>query len=103
MPRMPKTKIELKNTLPSDPVERDRLKKVILEGVEARIMKKDASDMLKDIVSVEKESHGYDPKFINAMINALFDRQYQEGKKRKDLEEKIEQMAEVDILFGREG
>ena len=27
MPRMPKTKIELKNTLPSDPVERDRLKK----------------------------------------------------------------------------
>lgn len=103
MPRMPKTKIELKNTLPSDPFERDRLKKVILEGVEARIMQKDAGDMLKDIVSVEKESHGYDPKFINAMINALFDRQYQAGKKRKDLEEKIEQMAEVDILFGGEG
>ncbi len=101
MPRMPKIKVELKNTLPSDPVERDRLKKVIQEGVDAKIAQKDAASQFKDIVAVEKDSHNYDPKFIKTLVAAEFDRQYQAGKKRKNLEEQVEQMTEADILFGR--
>lgn len=101
MARTPKIKVELKNTLPSDPVERDRLKKIVQEGVDAKISQKDAASQFKDIVAVEKENHNYDPKFIKAMINAEFDRQYQAGKKRKELEDQVEQMSEADILFGR--
>ncbi|WZX10670.1 hypothetical protein [Enterobacter phage EC152] len=101
MPRMPKIKVELKNPLPSDPAERNRLKKVIQEGVDAKIAQKDAASQFKDIVAVEKDSHNYDPKFIKTLVAAEFDRQYQAGKKRKDLEEQVEQMTEADILFGR--
>lgn len=101
MPRMPKIKVELKNTLPADAAERERLKKVVQEGVDAKIAQKDAASQFKDIVAVEKDSHNYDPKFIKTLINAEFDRQYQAGKKRKELEDQVEQMTEADILFGR--
>ena len=101
MPRIAKAKVELISTLPSDAVSRDRLRKTVSEAVDLRIQIKDLQDQLKDIVTVEKESHQIDSKFLKTLINAQFDYQYQAEKKRKQLEDQVEQMNEADILMGR--
>lgn len=101
MPRIAKAKVELINSLPSDQASRDRLRRVVNEAVDLRIQIKDLQEQLKDIVTVEKESHQIEPKFLKTLINAQFDYQYQAEKKRKQLEDQVEQMNEADILMGR--
>lgn len=101
MPRIAKAKVELINSLPSDQASRDRLRRVVNEAVDIRIQIKDLQEQLKDIVTVEKESHQIEPKFLKTLINAQFDYQYQAEKKRKQLEDQVEQMNEADILMGR--
>lgn len=101
MPRIAKPKVELISSLPSDPVARKRLKGVVSEAVDIRMQIKDLQSQLKDIVSVEKETHQTDPKFLKTLITAEFDYKYQAEKKRKQLEDQVEQMNEADILMGR--
>lgn len=94
-------KLPLINSLPSDQASRDRLRRVVNEAVDLRIQIKDLQEQLKDVVTVEKESHQIEPKFLKTLINAQFDYQYQAEKKRKQLEDQVEQMNEADILMGR--
>lgn len=101
MPKAKAPKIDLINYLPSDPVSRERLKDSVNEAVGLLLQIRDAQEELKDIRSVEKETHHIDPKFLNTLIAAEFDHQYKASKGRKGLEEKLEQMNENDILFGR--
>lgn len=101
MPRTKAPKVELITFLPSDPVSRDRLKKSVLEAVEAKLSIRQSQEDLKDIRETEKTTHGISPKFFNSLVAAEFDYQYKANKDRKGLEERLEQMTETDVLFGR--
>ena len=101
MARQPKVKVELINSLPSDPVQRERLKKTVMEAVDLKVKIKDFQSSLKDIRDVEKQDHTICPKFFNTLVNTEFDYQYAANKSRKALEDRVEQMTEADILMGR--
>ena len=98
---MARQKVERIKVLPSDPVERERLKKSLEEYVAAMIRLDDSKSEMKDIVDVEKDTHNIDSKFFKTLALAEYDRQYEAEKKRKELEDKVEHFNEADILFGR--
>lgn len=93
---MAKQKVELLNTLPSDPLKREALRKAIEEAVKAKIRMDDERSFIKDVVQNLKDD-GYDPKFVRTLIKA----EYKAGKERERLEEQLEQVTEAEILFGR--
>lgn len=95
-------KQELIKTLPSDLETRKRLAKIVQEGVECVRLQKDATQNLKDILSVTKEDLNIDPKFLRTLIDGEYDKQDAAEKKRAALEDKIEQLNELDILMGRD-
>lgn len=94
-------KVELKNTLPSDASERKRLQGVINELVDSMMRETDEKETQKTIVAVEKEDKDYCPKFIKYLAKMEFDNRYAAEKARRALEEKVEQLSELDILMGR--
>lgn len=94
-------KVELINYLPSDPVQRERLKRSVNEAVSLKLQIKDLQSSLKDIRDVEKQDHSICPKFYNNLVNTEFDYRYSANKARKALEDRVEQMTEADILMGR--
>lgn len=98
---MAKSKIELLKTLPSDVEARKRLANIIQEGVEAIRRQKDAAQDLKDILAITKEDLNIDPKYLRTLINGEYDKQDAAEKKRAELEDKIEQLNELDLLMGR--
>lgn len=93
---MAKQKVELLNTLPSDPLKREALRKAVEEAVKAKVRIDDEKSFIKDVVQNLKDE-GYDPKFVRTLIKA----EYKAGKERERLEEQLEQVAEAEILFGR--
>lgn len=93
---MAKQKVELLNTLPSDPLKREALRKAVEEAVKAKIRADDEKSFIKDVVQNLKDE-GYDPKFVRTLIKA----EYKAGKERERLEEQLEQVTEAEILFGR--
>ncbi|WJJ58474.1 hypothetical protein NDO71_orf108 [Klebsiella phage vB_KpnM_NDO71] len=101
MPRMPKIKIELITSLPSDPVQRKRLKDSVTEVVDLQRQIADLKDQIKDIRSVEKETHNISPKFFNSLVKREYDVRFEAEKKTAALEAEKEVFTEADILFGR--
>lgn len=97
---MAKTKVDLITTLPSDPVQRDRLKKVRDEALDLNIQLLDIKEQLKDIYKVEKEDHQICPKFLKAMVKRELDVLNAE-KKTAAIEAELEAFAEADVLSGR--
>lgn len=95
-------KANLIKTLPSDIETRRRLANIVNEGVEVIRRQKDAAQDLKDILSITKEDLGIDPKFLKTLITGEYDKQDAAEKKRAALEDQIEQLNELDILFNRE-
>ena len=93
---MAKQKVELLNTLPSDPLKREALRKAVEEAVKAKTRIDDEKSFIKDVVQNLKDE-GYDPKFVRTLIKA----EYKAGKERERLEEQLEQVTEAEILFGR--
>lgn len=93
---MAKQKVELLNTLPSDPLKREALRKAVEEAVKAKIRADDEKSFIKDVVQNLKDE-GYDPKFVRTLIKA----EYKAGKERERLEEQLVQVTEAEILFGR--
>lgn len=93
---MAKQKVELLNTLPSDPLKREALRKAVEEAVKAKIRQDDEKSFIKDVIQNLKDE-GYDPKFVRTLIKA----EYKAGKERERLEEQLEQVTEAEILFGR--
>lgn len=93
---MAKQKVELLNTLPSDPLKREALRKAVEEAVKAKVRIDDEKSFIKDVVQNLKDE-GYDPKFVRTLIKA----EYKAGKERERLEEQLEQVTEAEILFGR--
>lgn len=98
---MAKLKIELIKTLPSDIETRKRLANIVQEGVDAVRRQKDAAQDLKDILAVTKEDLNIDPKFLRTLIDGEYDKQDAAEKKRAALEDKMEQLNDLDILMGR--
>jgi len=94
-------KIDLIKTLPSDIETRKKLASIVEEGVSVVRRQKDASEELKDILTVTKEDLSIDPKFLRTLIDYEFDKQEAAEKKRAALEDKLEQLNELDILMGR--
>lgn len=94
-------KVELIDTLPSDQTERNRLSKTINEMVEVMLQQQDLKETLKDILDAEKELHQYKPSMIKFYAKLEFDKQYKAEKERKSLEDKVEKLAELDLLMGR--
>lgn len=97
------SKVELKNTIPSDTQERKRLQGTINELVDSMMREVDEKETQKTIVTVEKEDRDYCPKFIKYLAKMEFDNRYAAEKARRALEEKVEQLSELDILMGRSG
>lgn len=95
-------KQELIKTLPSDEATRKRLANIVKEGVDAVRRQKDAGEDLKTILSVTKEDLSIDPKFLRTLIDGEYDKQDAAEKKRAALEDKIEQLNDLDILMGRD-
>lgn len=89
-------------TLPTEISERKRIKGVISELVDAQIRLDAEKDLIKGIYEVEKEKHGYDPKFIKALAEFEYDFNYNEQKKIHVAEEKVERITELNVLMGRE-
>lgn len=94
-------KKDLITTIPSDIEARKRLSKTINEAVELRIKIKDNQESLRDLIAVEKEDRDFCPKFLKTLIDGEFDKQYAAEKARRQLEDKVEQLNELDILMGR--
>jgi len=94
-------KVELIDNLPSDINERKRLSKTIDELVELMLKLEDTKEYIKGILETEKETHHYKPSMLKFYAKLEFDKQYKAEKERKALEEKVEKMAELDILMGR--
>ncbi|AXN57779.1 double-stranded DNA-binding protein [Serratia phage vB_SmaM-Kashira] len=94
-------KKDLIATIPSDPAARKRLSDTINEAVKLRIGIKDSQESLRDLIKVEKEDRDFCPKFLKTLIDGEFDKQYAAEKARRNLEGKIEQLNELDILMGR--
>lgn len=101
MPRMPKIKIELITSLPSDPVQRKRLKDSVTEVVDLQRQIADLKEQIKDIRSVEKETHNISPKFFNSLVKREYDVRFEAEKKTAALDAEKEVFTEADILFGR--
>lgn len=95
-------KKELIKSLPSDIETRKRLANIVLEGVDAMRRQKDAAQDLKDILAITKEDLSIDPKFLRTLIDGEYDKQEAAEKKRAALEDKIEQLNELDLLMGRD-
>lgn len=98
---MAKTKIELIATIPSDVNARARLADTIQAAVDLRIQIKDKQDELRDLINTEKEDRKFSPKFLKTLIDGEFDKQYSAEKQRRALEDKVEQLVELDILMKR--
>ena len=94
-------KIELIKTLPSDLAVRNRMANIVQEGVDALRRQKDAGADLKNILTITKEDLGICPKFLRTLIDGEYDKQDAAEKKRAALDEKVEQLNELDILMGR--
>jgi hypothetical protein len=92
---------DLISTIPSDTQERKRLQGVINELVDSMMREADEKENQKTIVAVEKEDKDYCPKFIKYLAKMEFDNRYAAEKARRALEEKVEQLTELDILMGR--
>lgn len=101
MPRMPKIKIELITSLPSDPVQRKRLKDSVTEVVDLQRQIADLKEQIKDIRSVEKDTHNISPKFFNSLVKREYDVRFEAEKKTAALDAEKEVFTEADILFGR--
>ena len=101
MPRMPKIKIELITSLPSDPVQRKRLKDSVTEVVDLQRQIADLKSQIKDIRDVEKSTHHIAPKFFNSLAKREYDVRYEAEKKSAALDAEQEIFTEADILFGR--
>lgn len=91
---------DLIKALPQDLVERKRLRNIVEEGIECIRRIKDEESALKDILSVEKEDHGYDSAWLKRQIGIAYDRMHNAEKKRAAIEQKAEEFYENDILFG---
>jgi hypothetical protein len=98
---MARTKVELFTSLPTDPVERERLRKTVEELVDLQLKIKDMKEAMKDIVKVEKEDHLISPKFLKSLVATEFDKRYESEKRRAKLEAEVDAMEETDILFKR--
>jgi hypothetical protein len=94
-------KKDLITTIPSDIEARKRLSKTVSEAVKLRIDIKDMQESLRDLIKVEKDDRDFCPKFLKTLIDGEFDKQYAAEKARRNLEGKIEQLNELDILMGR--
>lgn len=94
-------KKDLIATIPSDIDARKRLSQTVNEAVKLRIEIKDKQEQLRDLIAVEKEDRDFCPKFLKTLIDGEFDKQYTAEKARRKLEDKIEQLNELDILMGR--
>lgn len=94
---------DLISTIPSDTQERKRLQGVINELVDSMMREMDEKETQKTIVTVEKEDKDYCPKFIKYLAKMEFDNRYAAEKARRALEEKVEQLNDLDILMGRSG
>lgn len=101
MARQPKVKVELINSIPSDPAARARLAKVVSLMVQIKKDIADAQESLKIERTVQKESHHISPKFLNALVNREYDVKHAAEKKTAALEETQELFNEADILMGR--
>ena len=95
-------KQDLITTLPSDPVERKRVGKIVDEAVELTQQIKDLQESLKTIYQVEKEDHNIDPKLIKAYVKLEDSRRRDAEKVQAALEEMTERDNELNILYGRE-
>lgn len=94
-------KQELITTIPSDTNARERLAQTVKAGVQVMKDIKGAQEDLKTVVARAKEDQGIDPKFLKTLINFEYDNQAAAEKKRAELEQKVEQVNELDILMGR--
>lgn len=95
-------KQELITHLPSDTVERKRLKGVIDEYVNALIQEAAAKDLMGSIKETEKE-RGYDPAYIKQLGDLQYDALFNEKKKIIKIEISAERVTELEVLMGGEG
>ena len=101
MARQPKVKIELITSLPSDPVQRKRLKDSVTEVVDLQRQIADLKGQIKDIRDVEKSTYHIAPKFFNSLAKREYDVRVEAEKKSAALDAEQEIFTEADILFGR--
>lgn len=101
MARQPKIKIELITSLPSDPVQRNRLKGSVTEIVDLQRQIADLKSQIKDIRDTEKSTHNIAPKFLNSLAKREYDVRFEAEKKSAALDAEQEVFTEADILFGR--
>lgn len=101
MARQAKVKIELITSLPSDPVQRNRLKGSVTEIVDKLRQIADLKSDIKDIRDVEKSTHNIAPKFLNSLAKREYDVRFEAEKKSAALDAEQEVFTEADILFGR--
>lgn len=101
MARQPKIKIDLITSLPSDPVQRDRLKSSVTEIVDLQRQIADLKSQIKDIRDTEKSTHNIAPKFLNSLAKREYDVRFEAEKKTAALDAEQETFTEADILFGR--
>lgn len=94
-------KVELITTIPSDTVQRNRLKNTVNEIVDLKRQIADLNEQIRDIRKVEKEDHQISPKFLNSLVKREYDVRYEAEKKTAALEAEAEAFNETDILFGR--
>lgn len=94
-------KQDLVTNIPSDTEARKRLAAVVQEAVKLQLEIKDKKDQLKDIFTTEKEDRNISPAFLKTLVDGEFDVQYAAQKKRAALEDKMEQLEELEILMGR--
>jgi len=94
-------KQDLISSIPSDLAARSRLAETVKAGVQVRKDIKGAQEDLKTEVTRAKEDQGIDPKFLKTLIDFEYDNQVAAEKKRAALEDKVEQVNELDILMGR--
>jgi hypothetical protein len=99
MARPTKEKVELINTMPSDPVQRERLRKSVQEAVDILLQMSALKEEFKNIVSIEKEAYHIDPKFFKTTTKIAYTDQFEAKKERIKIEQNAEMLAEVDILM----
>lgn len=96
-----KEKVELINSLPSDPASRERLKKTVEEIVNIQRQIADLKEDIKSIREVEKSTHSVSPKFLNSLVKREYDVRFEAEKKSAALDAEQDIFVEADILFGR--
>lgn len=99
---MPKTKntTPLITTLPSDQNLRNILQATVLDMVASmKTIKQENSD-ISEIKKQMKDDHNICPKFLTMLAKRELDAQ-ESNKLKEQLEEKLEQIEEADILMKR--